>query len=159
MVNVRKFISSMLVLVMALSLPWALHSKGDSEPERVSPILSAYFQIQGLLEEEYGTHVEIVPLYTTLWVRGECPNCTVVKAEGLVNRSNETYLVSVDLENGSVRLILANESVRESYIHFFMEHGGKVSDCNSVVKSAYNENWTARDVNGTRVVPAIVRVG
>ncbi|WP_457751257.1 hypothetical protein [Thermococcus sp.] len=94
----------------------------------------------------------------TYWVAGDCPDCRVLRLEGIVEMKNQTYLAFFDLENKSVKLVPANETQVKEYLQFFEEHGGKVFRYNSTIKGTVG-NRTFLTNNSICLVPAVVKVG
>ncbi len=92
----------------------------------------------------------------TYWVVGDCPDCRVLRVEGIVRAGNVTYLAIFDLRNGSLNLTPADDVKLEEYLSFFEKNGGKVIPCNSTVKSSFGEGIKLKNETGICVIPAVI---
>ncbi len=148
----------MVFLVILLGLSYqALHN--SPAVDNSNPLVDVRVEFENALLD---LHITRILPETPFWVSGEPLNCTVLKVEGLVVE-NGTYLAVFCPGEGELTLIPANKSAVNEYLRFFDEHGGRILDCTSTIRSpiktSLGENVTVRELNGMCVVPAIVETG
>jgi hypothetical protein len=143
---------SIVVVLLLVSLGYSHLHKA---PERSqNPMALAPVEIMNILEDNNLSGEALEP-QLTYWVRGECPNCTLVRAEAPLHIGNATYLAFFNLTDKSLTLAPVDESALREYVEFFENHGGKVFPCNSTA-SGWMGNSTFKVKGGICVVPAVV---
>ncbi len=159
------FISLLSFLLVLGILTWAM-GQVNKNPPSDSPTLAPDTALNMLYDANL-SNFSLKPQFT-YWVDSQnCkelrPDCRVLRMEAIVEVGNRTYLAFFDFQNKTLNLVPTNETEVKEYLKFFSEHGGRVFSYNStikaVMKTSFGENVTVRELNGTCVVPAIVKVG